>query len=688
MPDSGCCVEVTRVVAHPDSSGNVHSIIVQGTSTGCPLNDAYAAPDGTQMARIFVKVKRGNDTRSGVTHLSSEENQEWWVDVRGIQAQCGDEVIVSAWCGEENSDCGVAELPLVIECPSCPLPDFTVSMDPMVCDGEGSRRITITANFNPSDLAALGVNLEFFSPNVLWFHQNEVVYNGDLDADGTSVAEIYLSESDHAASDTVFFELSSDCRYPIEIQDYTPCPTPCPKSPPEGDVVLRVKPANWGPLSDVFQWGDCLPAGFYRVEVVGSNLYESSFSWEVDNNEAVGETGDFILVDLVDADKSISVTVTPPAGCDPFDLTIDLPLCPADCPEIARLKITDNFQNDVTDLNCIPTGNYIVEVVGEHLQVADFVWNVNGNPAGSGLQIAVFVDSDKHVTLHVTQAGCDIPPLSRDLILCATTMTCPRLDSLDVYDSQGVGPKDLHECLPEGDYRVVPEGANLDPGRNISEGLHTWEINDHPVEDASGATVTENGLELYLERDQTVSLKIQKGVCDDQNKSIQLRVCEPIIILEQLEIEPLEPNSIDWCYLLYIVGLGFLILGLVLIWGGMCSANIAVAIGGGASAALGFALLVTWMLFCAAANNLGCTQLAGLFHILGAIQALLLTVGGIFGIITLVCGYITAPTGILEILCGLPAACWLGAAIDFGIVGALMIVLGEIMINKCFLREG
>jgi hypothetical protein len=98
--------------------------------------------------------------------------------------------------------------------------------------------------------------------------------------------------------------------------------------------------------------------------------------------------------------------------------------------------------------------------------------------------------------------------------------------------------------------------------------------------------------------------------------------------------------------------------GLVLIFGGACSANIPVAIAGGVSAAIGAVLLIIWGLTCG--RSAGC-------RVFQALIALLM-------IATVIMAFIALIFGILAIF-EIGAPCFIGAIIDLGILGVLTTVL-------------
>jgi hypothetical protein len=133
------------------------------------------------------------------------------------------------------------------------------------------------------------------------------------------------------------------------------------------------------------------------------------------------------------------------------------------------------------------------------------------------------------------------------------------------------------------------------------------------------------------------------------------------------------PESLG-CQILRILGLLFLIVGLVAILGGVCSENGA-AIGVGiAFAVVGMGALIAWALFCA--PEVGCRMFQ---RLIGLIFLLIL----IFGVIALIVALIAAIAAILggpAVVLVLP--CALGALADAGILGILVTILFSIFVNR------
>lgn len=402
-----CDISIDFVTGVLASDGTLQEIIVVGHSEDCPLKQEFAAPGGPPLARIVVRVKHvGNGvTRTEQLHLAEAGAQNWAIPFKGFQGACDDQVLVSAWCGHEGSDCGVEDEPHTIYC-GCPSVTF---QDPDYADcADGVQEVTLTAQWSGLDISYPTYTLWRYGANII---VPVAIYPGDTEV----TAVLPVSNEDLAVSDVVVFELLPNCLFSIQLDGLDPCPStgPCPSG-----LGILVKDAS-GTAQNV---DDCLPPGSYIAEVTGENLEGASIAWTVDGADHAQGPDTIVTVDGAALDVEARITRD---GCSPKEVSVALEPCAEppeeepeprrDCPELTGLEVVaDGGTRPVDTGDCLPPGTYVVRPVGTNLAQGSRIWRVDDQAPGNVDEAEVrpdgslqlHLDRDRTVTLRLDEAGC------------------------------------------------------------------------------------------------------------------------------------------------------------------------------------------------------------------------------------------------------------------------------------------
>lgn len=352
-------------------------------------------------------------------------------------------------------------------------------------------------------------------------------------------------------------------------------------------------------------------------------------------------------------DYSAVVTVVRQPGCSPMGISepVTVSACPQTTPDCARLLSVELVRG------CAPGEVSLRLEVSQPDEIEEITWDFgDGSQAvftggqmglGQGLEVTHTYTTQADFSVVATilrHAGCSPRSQSEAVTVraCREDPRCPQLT--------GIG---IDGCMPENgppaNLTLTAQGQNLELAQEFR-----WEFGD-------GSNATTAG-------PQTTHAYNSPGPFEIRVEMTRPERCQPrrqSARLERVTIPacPAPPDGGGLsesclCTLLRILGLAFLIIGLVLIFGGACSVNIPVAVGGGVMAAIGAVLLIIWALTCGRA--LGC-------RIFQALIALLM-------VATVIMGFIALIFGILAIF-EIGAPCFVGAIIDLGILGVLTTVL-------------
>lgn len=258
---------------------------------------------------------------------------------------------------------------------------------------------------------------------------------------------------------------------------------------------------------------------------------------------------------------------------------IDFVLESCECAKTAvRLQVSDQAGREYPSRECLPPGDYIVEVVSPTGNGIVYSWSVNGlvdnSQNGSTFSFSILAGEEKTISVVVEQGGCESSngvtirrcedPNDEDCTGFETRLRILDRNRRDVTD---------RECLPPGNYTVR---ATLPPGDEITP---RWMVNN--VEDATAAGTT---LAVTLRDNEQiiVTLEARLRECHDIN-TVVLRACPP-------PVDSSEDVSIP-CLLfkvLALLGLGLVFVGAVLL---LCPA-IAILLPAPATFAIGIGLVI------------------------------------------------------------------------------------------------
>ncbi len=325
---------------------------------------------------------------------------------------------------------------------------------------------------------------------------------------------------------------------PFDVLNCRPHPQDCPSVTVE---VISVAP-------------DCDTQGqrsvTLRATISGApdpTIYEWDFgdgqnsSSEVFSNSPVEITHNYDASGPGNSSYIAELRVVFPQGCPSGSVTVDVPPCDVPpCPDRVSLEVVDDAGNiiDTENLQCLPTGNYSVNVAEPSGSNLSFFWTVDGQlqqgATGSQFNVDLIAGSSIEINVAVVQDGC--PPLA-DSVTLTGCQQCPDRAVLEVIDSNGnVINLDDAECLPTGNYTIrVSEPANA--GLNYS-----WSI-DGQLQ--SG--VTGNQFDYNLSESETVeiSMGVQPPGCPILTDAVVLNACTCPDENIGIEVTDSDGNTVD-----------------------------------------------------------------------------------------------------------------------------------------------
>lgn len=575
--------------------------------------------------------------------------------------------------------CGVVDVKITAYCTEDPTCREDTAIPVLNCvprDCPSQATVIVYKDHDPADLVDLTTCLppgvytvqitDPVTPNT--FYQWSL--NGQTlpaaSGNGQNSFEITLASNDPSQTISAIIMLSSTCLLSaaVTLQVCT-LPDEC-----AGEVLLQVSQNNV-PVPDLT---NCLAPGSYTIAVTGPTGPGISYGWSVDNILQPGENGsDFVFTLLPGENHAIQVSVAQP-DCPPIPGSVTLTGCEAQsCADEVTWQVVDGH-GQPADLNdeCLPPGRYTVTVQDPIGPDVSYRWILNGTEQSAEHANVFSVDLEAggsaEIGVIVQQAHC--PEISARLKLTGCRRPddreCPEEVSLVVRNSTN-NPVDPDNCQQPGNYTVrvsQPAGAGL---------AYSWSINGQVQ---SGQTNNALPVTLTASNPVNVAVSVLPDGCPPIPGGVTLTPCR----------RPDDggglPPPPSWCPILLISGLAAFLLGLVLIWAGMCTGNIPLAISGGVLAVVGIGLLIAWAFLCGTRRG-GCRIFARLLQLLSILTIILGIVSAIFGAIAAVCAVITSPGVITEIICALPGACGLGAVIDFVLSGFLTAVLFLIFVEVC-----
>ncbi len=329
----------------------------------------------------------------------------------------------------------------------------------------------------------------------------------------------------------------------------------------------------------------CLSPGDYTVKIEQPSSGLDNINWSVDGESDSSETGSEYPLSIVAGDsKSISVAVQ--AGECLGSGSVTLAGC-ADCRDFSvDLKIENQNGDDVTDLDCLPPGDYSVIVSSPTGSGIDYSWSsggVNQNTNAANFDFSIGEGDEKSISVAVSQAGCTAsggvnPEGCKD---CSDFSL-----SLKVTDSTGADVTDT-DCLDPGSYTVEvdspPNNASLE-----------WRDNNTDLPDSD----TSIEIELAEGEQHLISLEASSEGCSD------------VVTHLVQHCPPPPPTEVFLPCILFkifaLIGLGLFFLGAIMTACPTVSAPIiappyALALGLGLMAvgAVLFILFITlWILIC------------------------------------------------------------------------------------------
>ena len=244
--------------------------------------------------------------------------------------------------------------------------------------------------------------------------------------------------------------------------------------------------------------------------------------------------------------------------------------------------------------------------------------------------------------------------------------TCGLTVSLEVLD-QARRPVPVDRCLAPGDYAVrvaSPTGGNID---------YSWSVDGVADETQTGSTYN---VSIAAGEQKTVSCFVEQGACDASN-AVTIEGCE------RGAPPPPPPRDEDesgtgGCGVLYWIGLFLLIIGSVLAFGGLCTANPVIIGTGVAAAVAGAFLLIVWAMFCV--QIAGCRALQRLIGFINALIALFAALGIALAIVALILAALGLPP--------VNAGCIAGAFTVAGYLSVVNLILFWIFLAKPCQWEG
>jgi hypothetical protein len=588
----------------------------------------------------------------------------------------------------DDFPCGVADIKITAYCtddPDCKVDTAIPVLNCVPRDCPPQATCIVYRDNNPNDLVDLA---ECLSPGLytvavidpatpaasyLWSLNG--VSQPAASGNGLNAFEITLAVGDDPQSVSVIVSLSTSGAACLLSTAATllVCETPEPEEC-ASEVEIQVSQINTR-FPDL---SGCLSQGAYTIAVTYPTGDDVSYGWSVDNGLQPGETGAQFNYTLLTGETHTIQVVAAQAGCPPVPSSVTLTACPAEpeCAEEVAWQVVDGHRQPV-DLydDCLPPGRYTVVVQAPTGPTVSYRWILNGSeqPGESGSAYSVVLEADGNAEIGVIVQQSDCPEISSRLKLTGCEppdeRDCPGLVSLVVRDAQN-NPVDPDDCQQPGVYSLQVTQPSS-PGTT-----YTWSV-DGQVQ--AGETTSTLLVSLEASDPVNVAVSVTPTGCPTRPAGTTLTPCQDD---DDDDDEVVLPPPPSWCPILLISGLAAFFIGLVLIWAGMCTGNVPMAVVGGVLAVVGMALLIAWAFLCATKRG-GCRIFARLLQILSIITIIFGIFSAIFGVIAAVCAVITSPGVITEIICAIPGACGLGAVIDFVLSGFLTAILALIFVEVC-----
>ena len=352
------------------------------------------------------------------------------------------------------------------------------------------------------------------------------------------------------------------------------------------------------------------------------------------NSEIVASAGGAIPKEHLYDSGSYDVVVNTifPEDCPPFDpISIDVPPCEIPCPDV-------EWSADISpDSDCDASGRRTVVVTAAitfpDRSITAWLLNAQGEVIDSGTQLGDLTlvsptlglgggDHDFSLRLNVVMSDDCRPDLEHTVSVpdCPISQTCPTVDW---------NPDVAADCNPDGTRAVTVSASVRSFGEPITAELRDPQGNplDTDTTAANGSVTLDSG-ELNLapgDHQFTVAFTdgLPRGCAAEDTNTITVPDCGT------------GPNGEEssGCAILRWLGLILLVVGLVLVIGGACSANPVIIGVGIALAVIGAGLLILWALFCA--PSAGCRVFE---RLIGTINLLIAA----FGVIAVILGVIAA----------------------------------------------
>ena len=586
---------------------------------------------------------------------------------------CGvEDVKITAYC-TDDPDCHVDTAIPVLNCVPRDCPPRTTCI---VYKDNNPNDLVDLAECLPPGLYTVAV-IDPASPSATYLWSLNGVSQPAASGNGQNTFEMTLAAGGDPQSVSVIVSLTTSGAACLLSTAATllVCDSPEPQEC-AGEVEIQVSQDNTR-FPDL---SGCLTPGVYTIAVTHPSGDGISYGWSVDNVLQAGETGaqfDYTL--LAGETHTIQVSAVQ-SGCPPVPGSVTLTACAGEpeCAEEVTWQVIDGHGQPV-DLNedCLPPGRYTVIVQAPNGPTVSYRWILNGmeQPGESGSSFSVVLEAggNAEIGVLVEQSGC--PEISARLKLTGCEppdeRDCPDAVTLVVHDVQN-NPVDPDDCQQPGDYsvRVIqPSSAGT---------TYIWSVDGQMQ---AGAITSSLLVSLGTTDPVNVAVSVTPPGCPTRPAGATLTPCQDDDDDDD-DDEVVLPPPPAWCPILLISGLAAFIIGLVLIWAGMCTGNIPMAVAGGVMAVVGMALLIAWAFLCGTKRG-GCRIFARLLQILSIITIIFGIISAIFGVIAAVCAVVTSPGVITEIICAIPGACGLGAVIDFVLSGFLTAILALIFVEVC-----
>ena len=519
--------------------------------------------------------------------------------------------------------------------------------------GQGITTLTVSGTASECNTVRVRVHqtqpVDVFTPQKI-----TTVTNGQWSVDFTVAAGDFPLGS---------FLCGRDNKYIIEVECVDD-PT-CPVATTNFDTSL-ITCGNCPDVNITITPGACVNGRrtvHLRAEVVSAN--DATYTWffGTDEDNQPGEdtqTGDGGGDPWLPAPNSSGVRVVEidhvyePTSDQPQTITVRLvtssgpnaqcevqqtfTLEPCTCNLTVSLQVLNRQGQLVSTDECLPPGDYVVEVTSPTGNNIDYAWSVNGvannDQSGANFNVSIAAGEEKTISVLVEQGGCN----ATNGVTITGCGGCSDYDAqLQILDSNR---RDVtgEDCLPPGDYTVQaisPTGAG---------NTFRWSVNNVVDATATGATLQVN---LGNDDEKNVTLEASREECR-ATATVTLRTCPP------------AQNGGDescGCTVLRILALALIFIGFGLVVAGMATANPVLCGIGIGSMTAGLGLLLVWVFLCASAA--GCLILQRMIQIL----EITLAVIGLVALLGFVIGQ---------------APCALGLALDGVFLGFILSLLHRV----------